>query len=251
MGTRSLCLLTLLAALTTGCAPGPIRQGHVDARWLPSPNFDERRPNYIILHQTTNTSVDTALATLTNRQRKVSAHYLISRDGDILQLVDEQHRAWHAGRSWWGGTTDLNSSSIGIELDNTGMEPFSEPMIAALISLLDDLRQRYRIPSANVLGHGDIAPRRKVDPSPLFPWSRLAERGHGLWCNTALPDMPMPERFDPDWGLQSLGYDITSVTAVRSAFRRHFLGHESDSVLSTEEQQLLWCLLKQKTAGLD
>jgi N-acetylmuramoyl-L-alanine amidase len=144
---------------------------------MPSPNFDQRRPNFVILHQTTNATVDKALATLTDPARKVSAHYLIGRDGKSLQLVDESARAWHAGESRWGGMSDLNSASIGIELDNTGDEPFAEPQITALLALLAELRERYRIPAANVLAHGDVAPTRKVDPAATFPgaaWRRPA-----------------------------------------------------------------------------
>jgi N-acetylmuramoyl-L-alanine amidase len=211
-------LAVLLLSMLAGCAPLPSGQGS-GALWQPSPNFDQRRPNFVILHQTTNDNVAKALATLTDRQRKVSAHYLIGRDGTVMQLVDEASRAWHAGESWWGGMTDLNSASIGIELDNTGDETFAEPQILALIALLDDLRTRYRIPSANILAHGDIAPTRKVDPSRLFPWQRLATHGFGLWCET--PPTPPPVGFDAQLGLQALGYDMAAPAAARTAFRRH------------------------------
>jgi N-acetylmuramoyl-L-alanine amidase len=106
----------------------------------------------------------------------VSAHYVIARDGTVYQLVDERARAWHAGDSLWGGMTDLNSASLGIELDNNGAEPFPDVQISALLALLTDLQQRYRIPARNFLGHADIAPKRKGDPSPYFPWQLLAQR---------------------------------------------------------------------------
>jgi N-acetylmuramoyl-L-alanine amidase len=236
----------LLLAMLAACAPLPSGQGS-GASWQPSPNFDQRRPNFVILHQTTNETVAQALATLTDRQRKVSAHYLIGRDGAVMQLVDEASRAWHAGESWWGGTTDLNSASIGIELDNTGDEAFAEPQILALIALLEELRTRYRIPAANILAHGDIAPSRKVDPSRLFPWQRLAGHGFGLWCETP-PALP-PVGFDAQLGLQALGYDVTAPTAARQAFRRHFRASDADTELTSAEQALLNCLLLQKRSS--
>ncbi len=241
----ALTMASALGLLSGGCTPLPTVQGHAGAKWHPSPNFEQRRPNFVILHQTTNTSVDKALTTLTHPQRKVSAHYLISREGEILQLVDEQHRAWHAGQSWWGGTTDLNSASIGIELDNTGDEEFAEPQIDALLRLLTGLRERYGIPAANILGHGDIAPRRKVDPSQYFPWSRLAQQGFGLWCDQ-VPESA-PAGFDPHLGLQALGYNVSNAAAARGAFRRHFLASENDAELNNTEQGLIHCLLQQRT----
>ena len=236
-------LAVLLLATLTACAPLPSGQGR-RALWQPSPNFDQRRPNFVILHQTTNGNVATALATLTDPQRRVSAHYLIGRDGALLQLVDEASRAWHAGESWWGGSTDLNSASIGIELDNTGDEAFAEAQIVALLGLLGELRTRHRIPPANVLAHGDIAPTRKVDPGRLFPWQRLARHGFGLWCET--PPPAAPSGFDAMLGLQAFGYDIVAPSAARRAFRRHFTGTEADAELAPGEQALLHCLLQTK-----
>lgn len=237
-------LLAVLLAMLTACAPVPIRPG--TRLWRPSANFDERRPNYVILHQTSNDNIDQALATLTNPQRKVSAHYLIGRDGTIMQLVDEMARAWHAGESYWGGMTDLNSASIGIELDNNGAEEFAEPQIVALLGLLDELRERYRLPAANFIGHGDVAPTRKVDPSHLFPWARLAQRGFGLWCEQ--PASPAPTAFDALLGLQALGYDIANQMAARAAFRRHFLGVDGNDELGPGERDLLSCLVRSKAA---
>ncbi|MCX7157071.1 MAG: N-acetylmuramoyl-L-alanine amidase [Rhodocyclales bacterium] len=239
-------LVVLLLAALAACAPLPPGQGR-GAIWQASPNFDQRRPNFVILHQTTNDNAATALATLTDPQRKVSAHYLIGRDGAVLQLVDENSRAWHAGESWWGGMTDLNSASIGIELDNTGDELFAEAQIVALLALLDDLRTRYRIPAANILAHGDVAPARKVDPSRLFPWQRLAQQGFGLWCEAPPPAAPAaPAGFDPMLGLQALGYDIVAPAAARAAFRRHFAGSDGDVELAPAEHALLHCLLQKK-----
>ncbi len=233
----------LLATLLAACAPLPSGQGR-GTLWQPSPNFDQRRPNFVILHQTTNDNVGQALATLTDPERRVSAHYLIGRDGTVMQLVDEAARAWHAGESRWGGMSDLNSASIGIELDNTGAEEFAEPQILALLALLDELRRRHAIPAANYLAHGDVAPTRKVDPSRLFPWQRLAAQGFGLWCEA--PPPAAPAGFDALLGLQALGYDVAVPAAARAAFRRHFLAQDSAAELAPDEKAQLYCLLQQK-----
>lgn len=231
----------LLPLVVAACVTLPSGE---DKRRVDSPNFDDRRPNYIIIHQTSSANVGAALRTLTDPARKVSAHYLIGRDGELIQLVDESRRAWHAGESEWGGLTDLNSASIGIELDNTGDEPFADAQIATLLGLLGELRERHRIPAANVIGHGDIAPRRKVDPSRYFPWARLAEAGHGLWCGEQVA--AAPAGFDPVLGLRALGYDTADLNAARRAFRRHFRGEEQGGDWRPADLDLLACLLAQK-----
>jgi len=210
-----------------------------------SPNFDARKANFVVLHHTSNDSVERALSTLTDPERKVSAHYLIARDGTIYPLVDENQRAWHAGESWWGGHTDINSASIGIELDNNGDEPFAEPQISALIPLLQQIVERHKIPPNNIIAHGDVAPGRKVDPSLYFPWRRLAEAGLGLWCFA--PPLAAPAGFDPLLGLAVLGYDLLRPEAAIAAFRRHFLATDSVAPLNPEELALLACLVTQKT----
>ncbi len=213
--------------------------------WLPSPNFDERRPGFVIIHHTSSDTAARAIRILSDPGSKVSAHYVIDRDGRLVQLVDERARAWHAGDSRWGGIADLNSFSIGIELVNTGEEPFAEPQIVALLSLLAGLRERYRIPVANYLGHGDIAPGRKVDPSRSFPWQRLAAQGFGLWCEAPAP--AAPPGLDAIGALQAFGYDVADVAAAATAFRRHFRGEErSGAVLDETERALLACLLELK-----
>jgi len=173
----------------------------------------------------------------------VSAHYLIGRDGGIYQLVPENARAWHAGKSWWGGQTDINSASIGIELDNTGSEPFAEAQIEALLALLADIRQRHRIPAANFIGHADVAPTRKSDPSAFFPWKRLAQQGFGLWCDAPLP--PAPPGFDLPLTLTAIGYDPATPEASRQAFRLHFLA-AAGAATEEEEKSLAYCLLQSK-----
>ena len=122
----------------------------------------------------------------------------------------------------------------------------AEEQIVALLALLEELRSRYRIPSANFLAHGDIAPARKVDPSRLFPWQRLASHGFGLWCETPAPAAPFG--FDAQLGLQALGYDIANAVPARQAFRRHFTGSDDSGELSPGEQALLHCLLQKKAA---
>lgn len=233
----------LLAVVVAGCAPLPQRAG-IPTQWYPSPNFDKRRPDFVILHDTADDTVEQALRTLTDPQRKVSAHYLIGRDGTIYQLVDERARAWHAGEARWGSDADLNSSSLGIELDNNGAEPFPEAQISALLALLTDIESRYSIPRANFLGHGDIAPGRKVDPSRYFPWKTLAEHGFGLWCDPPWPEPP-PD-FDGTLGLQALGYDVSDANAAIRAFKRHFAPDETAFGLTDRDRSVLYCLLLKK-----
>jgi N-acetylmuramoyl-L-alanine amidase len=245
--------LNALAAATAalwlaGCAPLPQRAG-IPTEWRGSPNFNERRPNYVVIHYTGDETAEQALGTLTNPALEVSAHYLVARDGTIYQLVDERARAWHAGVSRWGGNTDLNSSSLGIELDNDGEEPFADEQIAALLRLLADLRERYRIPAANFLGHSDVAPRRKVDPGWLFPWNRLAEQGFGLWCKASLPIPPMG--FDPIMALAAVGYDVSDPQAAIGAFRLHYTPEGSGAGLDEAEQALLACLQANRAAAKD
>ncbi len=235
-----------VALLFSACAPLPLYTTlPVEAR--PSPNFRERRPNYVIIHHTSNDNAGQAVATLTNPVSQVSAHYLIARDGKIIYLVDEQKRAWHAGDSYWGGNRDLNSSSIGIELDNNGNEPFAEAQMTALLALLADLSSRWNIPAANVLGHGDVAPGRKVDPSGWFPWQRLAAAGFGLWCDP--PFDAVPEDIDDAVLLAALGYDVSVPWAAVAAFKRHWSVEEETSVLSAEQRGLLQCLLRKQQGG--
>ena len=236
-----------VALWLSACAPLPLYTPlPVEAR--PSPNFSERRPNYVIIHHTGNDDAGQAVGTLTSPVSQVSAHYLIARDGKIIYLVDEQKRAWHAGDSYWGGNRDLNSSSIGIELDNNGNEPFAGAQIEALLALLADLRARWNIPVANVLGHGDVAPGRKVDPGGWFPWRQLAIAGFGLWCDP--PFDAVPDDMDETVLLAALGYDIAVPWAAVAAFKRHWSLEDDVPALSAEQRGLLQCLLrKRQVAG--
>lgn len=245
-GERAAWLLATALGLSA-CSVSPLQTG-LPREWVPSPNYDQRRPNFVIIHHTTNASAAHALATLTDPKAGLSAHYVIGRDGRLYQLVDERARAWHAGDSYWAGHTDINSSSVGIELDNTGDEPFAEPLIITLLALLADLRERYKIPAANFLGHGDIAPRRKADPSRYFPWRRLAEQGFGLWCDPPVASSSF--HLDAVSALQAFGYDVSDPAAAMTAFRRHFMGEESRHAdgndLTEEERALLLCLVERK-----
>ena len=156
----------------------------------PSPNFGERRgesePSLIVLHYTGMETADAALDRLCDPECEVSSHYLIDREGVVYQLVDEAKRAWHAGAGRWAGHEDINSRSIGIELDNDGQSPFAEPMMAALETLLTDLLERYRLDPKAVIGHSDFAPDRKADPGRHFDWRRLARRGLAIWPEPSL-----------------------------------------------------------------
>jgi N-acetylmuramoyl-L-alanine amidase len=239
----------LVALAVAACAPVVQRTSlPVEAR--PSSNFDARRPNYVILHYTTDDNAEQALRTLTNPLAKVSAHYLIGRDGRIYSLVDELARAWHAGESYWGGERDLNSASIGIELDNDGDELFLQAQIDALLALLGDFKQRYSIPAANFLGHSDVAPRRKTDPGRFFPWKLLAGRGFGLWCE---PPYGAVAGSDADGLtlLAALGYDISNPSAAIGAFRSHFTPDDFAPDLAADDRALLRCLVAQKYNGDD
>ena len=147
----------------------------------PSPNFTPRReglkPHLVVLHYTAMDSAEAALQRLCDPQAEVSAHYLIGRDGRLWQLVPEEMRAWHAGAGEWCGMSDINSRSIGIELDNRGDHPFAARQMAVLEVLLAQILQRWAIPPAGVIGHSDMAPGRKCDPGPRFDWARLARLG--------------------------------------------------------------------------
>ena len=121
-----------------------------------------------------------------------------------------------------------------------------DAQIAALLPLLAGIAQRYRIPPANYLGHGDIAPRRKVDPSRYFPWRTLAANGYGLWCDP--PWSEPPQDFDALLGLKALGYDLSDVAAAIAAFKRHFAPADALRELTAENRSMLYCLLN-KRAG--
>jgi N-acetylmuramoyl-L-alanine amidase len=191
--------------------------------WVGTPNMGLRRPNYVIIHHTaTNNCSETLREFTTAGGREASAHYVICEDGTVYHMLNDLLRSHHAGESRWGNTTDLNSSSIGIELNNNGYQPFTEPQISSLTILLDRLKSAYKIPDANFIGHGDIAPTRKEDPNWRFPWQELSEKGFGLWWNDTT-NVKVPENFDYMMALRVVGYDISKPAAAIIAFKRHFM----------------------------
>ncbi len=191
-----------------------------------SPNCGPRRgdvrPDIILLHYTAMTSAAAALERLCDPGAEVSAHYLISRGGELFQLVDEAERAWHAGAGQWGDLRDINSRSIGIELDNAGDQPFSEPLMACLETLLRGVLARWSIPPERVLAHSDTAPQRKCDPGARFDWRRLARQGLSVWPE----GITQARRPDPDAftsAAHRFGYapDLP-VDVILDAFRLRF-----------------------------
>jgi N-acetylmuramoyl-L-alanine amidase len=234
-----LAILCACALVLAACQHGAPRNPM--ATWVPSPNFDTRRAQVIVLHYTEQDSVAQSLHTLRTRNSggPVSSHYLVGDDGAIYQLVSDEHRAWHAGAGSWGSIHELNSASIGIEIDNDGVEPFSEPQIAALLRLLDDLTTRHRIPKEAVIGHSDLAPGRKIDPGPRFPWKRLAEAGYGVWPDPAAP-LP-PPGFDPVQALRLVGYPVDNLEAAIHSYRMRFRG-DNGKALDEEDLRILHAL---------
>ncbi len=230
----------------------------------PSPNFDARRspPDMIALHYTGMQTGQAALDRLCDPEAKVSAHYLVEEDGRIFRLVPEERRAWHAGVSYWKGERDCNAASIGVEIVNPGHEfgyrPFPRAQVQAVIDLLDDIRQRWDVPDLRIVGHSDIAPDRKQDPGELFPWKRLAEAGHGLWAEPAIPPgAPLsigdegPGVFALQAGLTRLGYDSApsgrydqNTSTVVTAFQRHWRPDNVSGVADGETRARLMAILR-------
>lgn len=194
---------------------------HGAIRDWPSPNFgprrDGKRPEMVVLHYTEMRSAEAALERLSDPAAEVSAHYLIARDGTVWRLVDEVQRAWHAGEGAWQGRGDVNSRSIGIELDNDGASPFCAPLMTALEGLLADIMARHALRPNAVIAHSDIAPERKIDPGARFDWRRLARSGLAVW----------PEHPGASWRalgglLDTIGYPDAPAKARLRAFRLRF-----------------------------
>lgn len=202
----------------------------------PSPNCGPRRngltPQFIVLHYTAMDSAEAALNRLCDPQAEVSAHYLIAGDGRIWQMVDEAARAWHAGPGCWQGLDDINSRSIGIELDNRGTHPFAAPQMTALEGVLRGIMQRWSIRPEHVIGHSDLAPERKNDPGPRFDWCRLARQGLSIWPEGHLGHTEA--KFDSLSEAFGYGADWSEVARLRSfrdRFRPHATGLVSDADL--------------------
>ncbi|MFK7837894.1 MAG: N-acetylmuramoyl-L-alanine amidase [Sulfitobacter sp.] len=202
------------------------------ARWHPSPNFGPRRdgltPSLIVLHYTAMASEQAAIERLCDPASEVSAHYLIAADGCVTQMVEERARAWHAGAGEWHGQSDINSRSIGIELDNAGHHPFSDPQMSALEHLLSHLMAQWNIPASGVIGHSDMAPGRKTDPGPHFDWERLARQGladrAGLDPQPRDGDMEMFRKLAAHHGYTADASEEAVLHAVRLRFRPYVTG---------------------------
>lgn len=206
-------------------------------------NFNLRKPNFVIIHHTAQDSCAQTLRTFTLERTKVSAHYVICKDGTLHHMLNDYLRAWHGGISKWGNLTDINSSSIGIEIDNNGFVPFTTEQITTLLVLLDTLKKRYDIPTANFIGHADIAPTRKNDPNVYFPWKQLADRGFGLWYDDTTNIMT-PDNFNPVQALRIIGYDVRDTTAAMRAFKRHFVQDTARGGLNDASRKILYMVSK-------
>jgi N-acetylmuramoyl-L-alanine amidase len=224
---------------------------------LPSPNFNARAlpVTMIVLHYTGMEDAASAIARLRDPVAEVSAHYVVDEDGTILRLVDEEKRAWHAGRAHWRGVTDVNSASIGIEIVNPGHEfgyrPFPDAQMSSLIPLVAEIKARHGITRGNVVGHSDVAPARKQDPGELFNWHALAR------LRLALP-RPTRNLVDPGWtdagfmlALERFGYDVADHEAAVTAFQRRFRPEMIDGEIDGECRSLLLALLLPKPQGDD
>jgi N-acetylmuramoyl-L-alanine amidase len=214
------------------------------ADWVGTTNFDLRKPNFVVIHHTAQNACEQTLKTFTLERTKVSAHYVICKDGTIHHMLNDYMRAWHGGISKWGNNTDLNSSSIGIELDNNGFEPFDSAQINSLLLLLAQLKETYKIPDANFIGHADIAPKRKVDPNIQFPWVVLAQKGYGVWFEPNV-NYTLPESMSIPYALAMVGYDIKDTTAAILAFKRHFRT-DSTAVITDNDKSVLYQLIQNK-----
>jgi N-acetylmuramoyl-L-alanine amidase len=233
---------------------------------VPSPNHDARvgceRADILLLHYTGMESTDDALARLCEPAAKVSSHYLVRENGEVLQLVPESRRARHAGVSSWEGTTDINSRSVGIEIANPGHDfgypEFTEPQIDALIDLCRDVVARLAIRKDRVLAHSDVAPSRKNDPGEKFPWARLHAAGVGHWvepipivagpslaagASGAAVEALQSALADYGYGIEVTGAYDAATTAVVTAFQRHFRPHLVDGIADRSTVQTLQALL--------
>lgn len=212
--------------------------------WVGTTNFNLRKPNVVVIHHTAQNSCAQTLKTFTTVQSQVSAHYVICKDGTVHHMLNDYLRAWHGGAGRWGNITDINSSSIGIELDNNGLEAFTDPQVRNLLVLLDTLKKRYNIPAANFIGHSDVAPTRKVDPNVLFPWKQLADSGFGLWYGDTT-GISVPQQFNTLQALRVIGYDTRDSVAVIGAFKRKYLQQEGSREWGEPDRKVLYALYRQ------
>ena len=223
--------------------------------WTPSPNFGERTLpiSMLVLHYTGMQDGASAIDWLANPASKVSAHYVVDEDGQLVHMVREEQRAQHAGLSHWRGITDVNSASIGIEIVNPGHEwgyrPFPEEQMDTVTMLVAEIVRTYNIEPRNVVGHSDVAPARKEDPGELFDWERLAKLGLAV-------ARPMTKLLDPGWpdaafllALERYGYGIADGRAAVVAFQRRFRPNNLDGVIDGECRAILLSLLLENEDG--
>jgi N-acetylmuramoyl-L-alanine amidase len=215
----------------------------IPSEWVGTVNFNLRKPNYVIIHYTAQDSAAQTLKTFTIPRTQVSAHYVVGKNGKVYHMLNDYMRAWHAGVSKWGNVTDMNSCSIGIEIDNKGNEPFADAQVKSLLALLAQLKRTYNIPQANFIGHQDIAPGRKSDPGLFFPWKQLAQKGFGYWQDNMITEVA-PDDFDSTIALRLMGYDTSNLPAAIQAFKRHFVQIEDTPVLTPCDLDVLFNVYK-------
>ena len=213
----------------------------------PSTSFGDRAAgasiDLIVLHYTAMADAEAALGRLCDPACEVSCHYLIGRDGTLYRMVSEDKRAWHAGEGTWAGLGDINSRSIGIELDNDGASPFDEPLMTSLEALLVELLERHHLPAKAVIGHSDMAPARKQDPGRFFDWQRLASENLSIWPEPAL-------RGDFMRDAAHFGYPIEAgETAILDAFRQRFRP-DATGPLSVADETMMSGLARQYPADV-
>ena len=220
----------------------PLNDSFNNTRFIGTTNFNLRKPDFVIIHHTAQNSCEQTLKTFTTQSTEVSAHYVICKDGTIHHMLNDYFRGWHAGVARWGNDADINSSSIGIELDNNGFESFTDTQINSLLRLLAALKKQYNIPTANFIGHADIAPTRKNDPNMFFPWKQLAENGFGFWYDDTA-NVILPSSFEPVLALRIIGYDVRDTSAAMVAFKRHWL-QDTLPGLDTSKYKILYNVMK-------
>jgi N-acetylmuramoyl-L-alanine amidase len=218
--------------------PVNIDSAMMASQWVGTTNFGMRKPNFVIIHHTAQNACDTTLKTFTLPRTQVSAHYVICKDGTIHHMLNDYLRAWHAGNSKWGNVTDVNSISIGIEIDNNGFEPFTDAQINSLLQVLKKLKAANNIPTSNFIGHADIAPKRKVDPNKYFPWQLLAQNGFGNWYDTA--NVKLPADFNTLQSLRIIGYDTRDSIAAIKAFKLHFVQQDSMATINDDDKKIIY-----------
>lgn len=231
----------------------PLQLGTKKVQVIESQNFSFRKPTFVVIHHTNQKSCEQTYRTFALAEPEVSAHYVICKDGTITQMLHDYLRGWHAGNGSWKGITDLNSVSLGIELDNNGFEPFPNDQIESLMVLLQHLHETYDIPAENFIGHADLAPGRKVDPSYYFPWEQLATNGYGVWYDEdKLSTLVVPDWFNAEHGLRIIGYNTKNLNSAIQSFQLHFNprkanvelneGGDKEVQLSEKDIKIIWLL---------